>query len=75
MVQTDEFGEGLLKFVCNNFFGWKGRFALVKDLMYAEDETKVRRVLSDNNLDPSLVDEFKALFEARERQAASGVRG
>ena len=66
LVATDEDGEGLLKFVCNRFFGWKGRFALVKELMNADDSLEVRQVLSDNNLDPSLVDEFKALFEKQE---------
>jgi hypothetical protein len=68
LVYTDELGEELLRFVSNNFFGWKGRYSLVKELMYAGDELKVRQVLKDNNLDPSLVDEFVALFEKQENE-------
>ena len=61
-VLNNENFENLLKYICNQFFKWEGKYSLCKELFDCNDEDQIKKILKDNNLNPKLVSNFKTLF-------------
>ena len=68
-ILHDEDNRNLTEYLCNYYFKWRGHTDLVFNLMEEPvDLKRIREKLRQNNLPPSLIDNFKALHKAQEER-------
>jgi hypothetical protein len=65
-ILYDETYGNILRYICNYFFNWTGRYELVKALFSAGTEIEFKEILSDNKLDKNLINDFKFIHSDNE---------